>query len=364
MMIRDTRPHPALPGRRTQTVEAVRGIDLDVAEGELVAFLGPNGAGKSTTLRMLTTLLQPDVGHRRGGRARRRRRARRRAAADRLHRPGQRRRPHPAGPRRAGQPGPLLRARPARGAGPGRDELLAALDLERPRRPHGQHPVGRPAAAPRHRHGHGAPPGAAVPRRAVDRARPAEPGQPARSRSSGCGPTTARPSCSPRTTSTRPTPSPTGWWSSTTAGSSPTTRPSGSSPTWSATASSSRAADEPTCPPWPPRSSASGGATRCESSGTVVTARVHGGAARAPRAAARSSTGPASTSPRPRCAGPRSTTSSSTLTGRSLREAPTRGPCPGCRRGRGADRTRPGLRRAHHHRRPPTVRPRLLEQAS
>ena len=45
-----------------ETVEAVRGLDLDVAEGELVAFLGPNGAGKSTSLRMLTTLLMPTSG--------------------------------------------------------------------------------------------------------------------------------------------------------------------------------------------------------------------------------------------------------------------------------------------------------------
>lgn len=45
-----------------ETVEAVRGLDLDVAEGELVAFLGPNGAGKSTSLRMLTTLLPPTTG--------------------------------------------------------------------------------------------------------------------------------------------------------------------------------------------------------------------------------------------------------------------------------------------------------------
>jgi ABC-2 type transport system ATP-binding protein len=42
-----------------QTVHAVRGVDIDVAPGESVAFLGPNGAGKSTTLRMLTTLLEP-----------------------------------------------------------------------------------------------------------------------------------------------------------------------------------------------------------------------------------------------------------------------------------------------------------------
>lgn len=47
---------------KTGTVEAVRGLDLDVAEGELVAFLGPNGAGKSTSVRMLTTLLPPTEG--------------------------------------------------------------------------------------------------------------------------------------------------------------------------------------------------------------------------------------------------------------------------------------------------------------
>ncbi len=44
------------------TVEAVKGIDLDVSAGEMVGFLGPNGAGKSTTLRMLTTLLTPTAG--------------------------------------------------------------------------------------------------------------------------------------------------------------------------------------------------------------------------------------------------------------------------------------------------------------
>jgi len=47
---------------RKRTVEAVRGVDLTVAEGEIVGFLGPNGAGKTTTLRMLTTLLSPTAG--------------------------------------------------------------------------------------------------------------------------------------------------------------------------------------------------------------------------------------------------------------------------------------------------------------
>jgi ABC-2 type transport system ATP-binding protein len=49
-------------GREKKTVEAVRGVDLDVAEGEIFGFLGPNGAGKTTTLRMLATLIEPDDG--------------------------------------------------------------------------------------------------------------------------------------------------------------------------------------------------------------------------------------------------------------------------------------------------------------
>ena len=49
-------------GRKKNVVEAVRGVNLTVEEGEIFGFLGPNGAGKTTTLRILTTLLAPDSG--------------------------------------------------------------------------------------------------------------------------------------------------------------------------------------------------------------------------------------------------------------------------------------------------------------
>ncbi len=43
-------------------VRAVRGIDLQIAAGEIVALLGPNGAGKSTTNEMILGLVAPDAG--------------------------------------------------------------------------------------------------------------------------------------------------------------------------------------------------------------------------------------------------------------------------------------------------------------
>ena len=43
-------------------VHAVKGIDFDVAPGEVFGLLGPNGAGKSTTIGMLTTTIAPTGG--------------------------------------------------------------------------------------------------------------------------------------------------------------------------------------------------------------------------------------------------------------------------------------------------------------
>ena len=48
--------------RKYREVNAVRGINLEVEEGEFVAFLGPNGAGKTTTLKLLSGVINPDSG--------------------------------------------------------------------------------------------------------------------------------------------------------------------------------------------------------------------------------------------------------------------------------------------------------------
>jgi ABC-type lipopolysaccharide export system ATPase subunit len=43
-------------------IVAVRGVDISIRAGEIVALLGPNGAGKSTTIDMLLGLTRPDAG--------------------------------------------------------------------------------------------------------------------------------------------------------------------------------------------------------------------------------------------------------------------------------------------------------------
>lgn len=41
---------------------AIKGIDLDLEQGDLFGFIGPNGAGKTTTMRIIATLLEPSWG--------------------------------------------------------------------------------------------------------------------------------------------------------------------------------------------------------------------------------------------------------------------------------------------------------------
>src|SRR5690606_7343875 len=48
-------------------VTAVKGIDLDIEDGEFVVFVGPSGCGKSTTLRMIAGLEDISAGVRRIG---------------------------------------------------------------------------------------------------------------------------------------------------------------------------------------------------------------------------------------------------------------------------------------------------------
>ena len=43
-------------------IQAIRGIDMDVEEGSIVALLGANGAGKTTTLRTVSGVIKPASG--------------------------------------------------------------------------------------------------------------------------------------------------------------------------------------------------------------------------------------------------------------------------------------------------------------
>ena len=43
-------------------IHAIKGISLEVKQGEIVTLIGANGAGKSTTLRTISGLLRPKTG--------------------------------------------------------------------------------------------------------------------------------------------------------------------------------------------------------------------------------------------------------------------------------------------------------------
>ncbi|MFB6182544.1 MAG: ATP-binding cassette domain-containing protein [Candidatus Nanohaloarchaea archaeon] len=48
--------------RKYDEIHAVKDLDLEIEEGEMVGYIGANGAGKSTTVKMLTGIMQPTSG--------------------------------------------------------------------------------------------------------------------------------------------------------------------------------------------------------------------------------------------------------------------------------------------------------------
>ena len=111
-------------------VEAVRGIDLEIARGEFFGFLGPNGAGKTTTVRMLCTLLPPSGGSATVAGLDVDAEDAPGAAADRRRPAGDRARPGAERPRAARAPVRALRDPRRRRASRRTDELLDLIGLQ------------------------------------------------------------------------------------------------------------------------------------------------------------------------------------------------------------------------------------------
>src|SRR3989304_5780974 len=43
--------------------KALQGLTFSLKAGRILGFLGPNGAGKTTSIRLLTTMMEPEAGH-------------------------------------------------------------------------------------------------------------------------------------------------------------------------------------------------------------------------------------------------------------------------------------------------------------
>ena len=57
-----------LVSRRYRELRALDRVSFSIGAGELVGLIGPNGAGKSTTIKILSGILEPDLGPLRGRR--------------------------------------------------------------------------------------------------------------------------------------------------------------------------------------------------------------------------------------------------------------------------------------------------------
>ena len=171
--------------------DAVDGVDLDVATGEIYGFLGPNGAGKSTTVKMLCTLLAPTSGsaHRRRVRCRARTRATSGCgSASRCRTPrSTASRPGASCSQLQGRLYGLTQADIARRM----DDVIGLVDIgTRDRRP-GRVVLGRHEAPPRPRDVADPQTADPVPRRADDRARPGQPQRRVGTRCAASTPSTA-----------------------------------------------------------------------------------------------------------------------------------------------------------------------------
>ena len=207
-------------GKRYGRVRALEGVDLELAEGELVGLLGPNGAGKSTLVKIACGLVRPTEGD--GGDLRRAGGLRGRHAARSATSPSCSASPAGSAPTScssstSGWPrSRRRRGRAGRAARAGRTHRGA--------RPAGRADVEGHAAAARDRAGAGRRSARAPARRADERARPrgqAHGARPAR----GAARARASPCCSTRTCSARSSSSATASRSSRAGGSSPRARP-------------------------------------------------------------------------------------------------------------------------------------------